>query len=122
MAKDAPGTMAFLQACEKVRASIEKLEGWDACLALTICLAECIVFGNSKDDNPDEELRLAGVIKALGGITADMMTGDKGDDGDDDDDEEGPRPPFPELLHKLLEHRRAVKPRAVAPATRTKEK
>ena len=99
---------AFLLTLDSIREAIKDLEGWDACLALTICLSECVVYGNSDDDDPDEALRLAHTIRVLGNITADMMAGD--DDGDDDDDDAPrPSPPSADLLHKFLEHRRATK-------------
>ena len=100
---------AFLQTLDSIREAIKDLQGWDACLALTICLSECVVYGNSDDDDPDDEaLRLANTIRVLGDITTDMMAGD--DDGDDDgDDAPRPSPPSVDLLRKFLEHRRATK-------------
>ena len=99
---------AFLQTLDSIREAIKDLQGWDACLALTICLSECIVYGNSEDDNPDEALRLAHTIRVLGDITSDMMAGDV--DGDDDgDNAPRPSPPSVDLLRKFLEHRRATK-------------
>jgi hypothetical protein len=105
---DNPATAAaFLLALDSIRDAIKDLQGWDACLALTICLSECVVFGNAEDD-PDEALRLARTIRVLGDITTDMMAGD--DDGDDDGDEAArPSTPSPDLLRKFLEHRRATK-------------
>ena len=95
---------AFLQTLDSIREAIKDLQGWDACLALTICLSECVVYGNSDDDDPDDEaLRLANTIRVLGDITTDMMAGD---DGDDDP---RPSPPSVDLLRKFLEHRRATK-------------
>ena len=107
---DAPATAAaFLLALDSIRQAIKDLPGWDACLALTICLSECVVYGNSDDDDPDDEaLRLANTIRVLGDITTDMMAGD--DDGDDDGDHDPrPSPPSVDLLRKFLEHRRATK-------------
>ena len=106
----APATAAaFLLALDSIRDAIKDLQGWDACLALTICLSECVVYGNSDDDDPDDEaLRLANTIRVLGDITTDMMAGDE--DGDDDgDDALRPSPPSADLLRKFLEHRRATK-------------
>ena len=103
---------AFLLALENVRTVIKDLPGWDACLALTICLAECIVYGNSKNDDPDQALRLAQTVTALGDIITDMMAEDDagGDDGDlGDDNTPRPSPQPPDLLRKFLEHRRATK-------------
>jgi hypothetical protein len=34
---------AFLLALDSIRKAIKDVKGWDACLALTICLSECIV-------------------------------------------------------------------------------
>ena len=106
---DDPATAAaFLLALYSIRKAIKDLQGWDACLALTICLSECVVYGNSEDDDPDEALRLSRTIRVLGDITTDMMAGD--DDGDDDgDDAPRPSPPSADLLRKFLEHRRATK-------------
>jgi hypothetical protein len=99
---------AFLLTLDSIREAIKDLQGWDACLALTICLSECVVYGNSDDDDPDKALRLANTIRVLGDITTDMMAGD--DDGDDDgDDAPRPSPPSADLLRKFLEHRRATK-------------
>jgi len=105
----APATAAaFLLALDSIRDAIKDLQGWDACLALTICLSECVVYGNSEDGDPDEALRLAHTIRILGDITSDMMAGD--DDGDDDgDDAPRPSPRSTDLLRKFLEHRRATK-------------
>ena len=103
----APATAAaFLLALDSIRDAIKDLQGWDACLALTICLSECVVYGNSEDDDPDEALRLAHTIRVLGDITTDMMAGDE--DGDDDGALH-PSPPSADLLRKFLEHRRATK-------------
>jgi len=108
---DAPATAAaFLLALDSIRQAIKDLPGWDACLALTICLSECVVYGNTDNDGPDEALRLARTIRVLGDITTDMMAGD--DDGDNDgDDAPRPSPPSAALLRKFLEHRRATKTR-----------
>jgi len=105
---DDPAIDAFLLAVDNIRGSIKDLVGWDACLALIVCLAECIVFGNSEDDAPDEAIRLAQTIRVLGDITLEMIIGD--DDWKDEGDEDPrPSPPSPDLLRKLLEHRRATK-------------
>jgi hypothetical protein len=106
---DDPATSAeFLVALDNIREAIKDLQGWDACLALTICLSESVVYGNSEDDDPDKALRLAHTIRVLGDITTDMMAGD--DDGDDDDDDAPrPSPPSTDLLRKFLEHRRVTK-------------
>ncbi|HEY7086050.1 MAG TPA: hypothetical protein VH519_14670 [Hyphomicrobiaceae bacterium] len=99
---------AFLLTLDSIREAIKDVQGWDACLALTICLSECVVYGNSDDDDPDQALRLANTIRVLGDITTDMMAGY--DDGDDDgDDAPRPSPPSADLLRKFLEHRRATK-------------
>jgi len=99
---------AFLLALYSIRKAIKDLQGWDACLALTICLSECVVYGKSEDDDPDKALRLAHTIRVLGDITSDMMTGDDGGD-DYGDDAPRPSPPSADLLRKFLEHRRATK-------------
>ena len=101
---------AFLLACGNIRESIKDMPGWDACLALTQCLAECIVFGNSENDNPDQAVRLAQTVNVLGEMVSDILTGDE-DDGPDDDEEPGPSPPSPapDLLRKLLERRRTTR-------------
>ena len=106
---DDPATAAaFLVTLDSIREAIKDLQGWDACLALTICLSECIVYGNSEDDDPDEALRLAHTIRVLGDITTDKIAGD--DDGDDDgNDTPRPSPPSANLLRKFLGHRRATK-------------
>ena len=107
---DDPATAAaFLRALDSIREAVKDLRGWDACLALTICLSECVVYGNSEDDDPDEALRLAHTIRVLGDITTDMMAGDDDDDDDDGDDAPRPSPSSPDLLRKFLEHRRATK-------------
>jgi hypothetical protein len=99
---------AFLLTLDSIREAIKDVQGWDACLALTIFLSECVVYGNSDDDDPDQALRLANTIRVLGDITTDMMAGY--DDGDDDgDDAPRPSPPSADLLRKFLEHRRATK-------------
>jgi len=93
-------------AIEDIRGTIKDLDGWDACLVLIICLAECVAFGNSADDDFDEAMRLAQTMKALGDIVGEMMAGDHGgDDGGDEDPK--PSPPSPDLLRKLLERRKA---------------
>jgi hypothetical protein len=106
---DDPATAAaFLLALDSIREAIKDLQGWDACLALTICLSQCIVYGNCEDDDPNEVLRLAKTIRVLGDITTDMIAGD--DDGDDDgDDTPRSSPPSADLLRKFLENRRATK-------------
>ena len=93
-----------------IRNAIKDIDGWDACLALILCLSECIVFGNSNDDAPDEALRLGQAVKVLGDTVVDMMTADDDDDGPDDE-EPRPSPPPTDLLRKLLERRRATKAR-----------
>src|SRR5262249_34664938 len=35
---------AFLLTLDSIREAIKDLQGWDACLALTICLSECVVY------------------------------------------------------------------------------
>jgi hypothetical protein len=107
--EDDAATAAFLQATEDIQKAIKDIDGWDACLALTLCLAECIVFGNSKHDTPDEAMRLAQTIRVLGDVAADLMADD--DDWDDDDDNSRPSPPSPDLLRKFLERRRTAKDR-----------
>jgi hypothetical protein len=106
-ADDDPAAAAFLRAGDKIREAVKDITGWDACLALTICLAECIVFGNSPDDEPDEAIRLAQTVKVLGEVVTDMMAGD--DEDGPDDKEPRPSPPSPDLLRRLLERRRAIK-------------
>jgi hypothetical protein len=102
------GTAAFLRATEDVQKAIKDIDGWDACLALTLCLAECIVNGNSEHDSPDEARRLAQTMKVLGDVALDLMT--DGDDLDDDDNSH-PSPRSPDLLRKFLERRRIAKDR-----------
>jgi len=107
MKDDDQAYAAFLVASDKIRDAIKALPGWDACLTLTICLAECIVHGNSEDDDPGcGAPRLANTIRVLGDVTLDMMA--DGDDGEDPDDEDHPRPSpsSPDLLRKLLDRRR----------------
>jgi hypothetical protein len=111
MADDDPALAAFLLAGDNIRDAIKDIDGWDACLALTICLAECIVCGNSKNDNPDEAMRLAQTVKVLGDIVVDLMSDDDDDDDDGDDEDPSPRPLSPDLLRKLLESRRTTKVR-----------
>jgi hypothetical protein len=99
-------TTAFLLAGDKIREAIKDIDAHDACLALTMALAECVVFGNSEDDQPDEAMRLAHAVRLLGDVAMDMMS----DDYDRDDDSDGdsrPSPPSADLLRKLLERRRA---------------
>jgi hypothetical protein len=78
-------------------------------LALTLCLAECVVNGNSERDSPNEAMRLAQTMRVLGDVAADLMADD--DDWDDDDDNSRPSPPSPDLLRKFLERRRTAKDR-----------
>jgi hypothetical protein len=101
---------AFLLACGNIRESVKDMSGWDACLALTQCLAECIVFGNSENDNPDQAVRLAQTVNVLGEMVSDILTG-VDDHGPDDEEEPGPSPPSPapDLLRKLLERRRITR-------------
>jgi hypothetical protein len=101
------GTAAFLKATEDIQKAIKDIEGWDACLALTLCLAECIVFGKSERDTPDEGRRLAKTMKVLGDVALGLM----GNDDDRDDDDENSRPPSssPDLLRKFLDRRRTAK-------------
>jgi hypothetical protein len=112
---DDPETAAFLRALDNIRGAIKGVPGWDACLALTICLAECIVYGNSEEDvDHDETMRLAQTVRALGDIIVDMMA-DVGAEGDDDGEETSrPSPPSPDLLRKFLERRRPISPEGSA--------
>jgi hypothetical protein len=99
-------TTAFLLAGDKIREAIKDIDAHDACLALTMALAECVVFGNSEDDEQDEAMRLAHAVRLLGDVAMDMMSGDY----ERDDDSEGdsrPSPPSADLLRRLLERRRA---------------
>ena len=80
---DDPQFAAFARALDNITKSIDGLDGHVARLALTISLAESIVFG--EDDNIDDELRLPFVLRTLGDIVADMMLGPGDDDWDDDD-------------------------------------
>jgi hypothetical protein len=107
--KDDAATAAFLRATENIQKAIRDIDGWDACLALTLCLAECIVFGNSEHDTADEAMRLAQTMKVLGDVALDLMAGE--DDWDEDDDHSHPSPPSPDLLRKFLERRRTAKDR-----------
>ena|SRR6478672_387853 len=109
MADDDPATAAFLLAADNIRNAIKDIDGWDACLALTICLAECIVVGNSEHDAPDEAMRLAQTVKVLGDIVVDLMSDGDEDDGGSDDEGPAPHRPAPDLLRKLLERRRVRK-------------
>jgi hypothetical protein len=95
---DDPETAAFLRALDNIRGAIKNVPGWDARLALTFCLAECIVVGNSEDDDRDRAMRLAQAIRVLGDITVDIMA------------DVVPSPPSPDLLSKFLERRRTIKP------------
>jgi hypothetical protein len=106
--EDDAATAAFLQATKDIQKAIKDIDGWDACLALTLCLAECIVFGNSKHDSPDEAMRLAQTMKVLGDVALDLMAGDDAWD-DDGDDNSHPSPPSPDLLRKFLDRRRTAK-------------
>jgi hypothetical protein len=103
---DDPQFAAFIRALENIKKCVDGLDGHDARVALTISLADSIVFG---DDDMDDELRLPFVLRTLGGIVADMMLGPGDDDWDDDDP---PPPPHPstDLLRKLIERRRATQP------------
>jgi hypothetical protein len=109
MADDDPATAAFLLAADNIRNAIKDIDGWDACLALTVCLAECIVVGNSERDAPDEAMRLAQTVKVLGDIVVDLMSDGDEDDGGSGDEGPAPHRPAPDLLRKLLERRRAKK-------------
>ena len=104
--EDDPAMAAFLRAGDEIGIAIKDLSGWDACLALIIALARCIVVGNSMDDEPDAGLRLAQSMQALGDVVGDMMIGDWPGGRDEDP---RPSPPSPDLLRKLLEQRRAAK-------------
>jgi len=110
---------AFLDTIQKIRTLVEPLEGNDARLALTICLAESVLFG-SKDDNDDSELRLAFAVRHLGTIVTDILTYD--DDDDRDGDNKPPSPTWPPTgpLAKLLEGRRSMKAAMGRPPTKGK--
>jgi hypothetical protein len=99
----------FHAACDKVRKSVEGLEGLHARLALAIVLAECVVFGSSDDEPQGRDLRLAFAMESLSSIAADIMTDAPGDD-DGGEDDEGPVPSSPDPLRKLLDRRRKVRP------------
>jgi len=103
--EDGAATAAFLQATENIQKAIKDIDGWDACLALTLCLAECIVFGNSEQDTPDEARRLAQTMKVLGDVALDLMADD--DDWDDDDNSQPPSSSA-DLLRKFLDRRRTA--------------
>ena len=113
--------MAFLDTLEKIRALIEPLEGPDARLALTICLAKSILFG-SKDDDDDSELRLAFALRNLGTIVTDILTDDDDDGRDGDDEPKSPPLPPTGPLAKLLEGRRSMKAAKGRPPTKDKTK
>jgi hypothetical protein len=100
---DDPQFIAFIRALENIKKCVD---GHDARVALTISLADSIVFG---DGDIDDELRLPFVLRALGDIVADMMLGPGDDDWDGDED---PPPPHPstDLLRKLIERSRATQP------------
>ena len=99
-------TAAFLLAGDKIREAVKDIDAHDACLALTMALAECVVFGNSADDEPDEAMRLAQAVRLLGDVALDMMSGDYDrDDASDGDARSSSRVPDP--LRKLLERRKA---------------
>ncbi len=101
-------TAAFLLARDKIREAISDVDAHDACLALTMALAECVVFGNAQDDEPDEAMRVAHAVRLLGDVALDMMSGHY----DRDDDSEGgsrPSPPSADPLRRLLERRKASK-------------
>jgi hypothetical protein len=109
-----PEFIVFMNAGDGVQTAINALPDWDACLVLTLALAECVVHGNSKEGEWDCTLpliKLAQTIRVLGDVVGDMVGGrDDDDDGDDDgEDNEDPRPPSPDLLRKLLERRKAAK-------------
>jgi hypothetical protein len=108
--EDDAAIAAFLQATQNIQNAIKDIEGWDACLALTLCLAECIVFGKSERDTPDEGRRLAKTIKVLGDVALDLMGND--DDWDDDDENSRPSSSSPDLLRKFLDRRRTAKDRS----------
>jgi hypothetical protein len=91
-----PATAAFMLARDKILAAIMNLAGWGACLALTICLAECVVHTTTEND--ERARRLAQVINVLGDVTLSLM-------GDDREWEDS-GPPAPDLLRKLLEQRK----------------
>jgi hypothetical protein len=101
-------TAAFLLAGDKIREAIKDIDAHDACLALTMALAECVVFGNSEDDEPDEAMRLAHAVRLLGDVAMDMMSGDY-DQDDDSDGDSRPPPPSADPLRRLLERRKASK-------------
>jgi hypothetical protein len=114
MNEENPEFEAFMQAGDGVQTSIKGLQDWDACLVLTLALAECVVYGNSREGEAEGTqplIRLAQTIRVLGDVVGEMVGGrDDDDDGDDDaEDNEGPRPPSPDLLRKLLERRKAAK-------------
>jgi hypothetical protein len=90
--------------------AIKDIEGWDACLALTLCLAECIEFGKSERNTPDEARRLAKTMKVLDDVAPDLMGND--DDWDDDDDNSQPPSSSADLLRKFLDRRRTATDRS----------
>ena len=108
--EDDAATAAFLQATQNIQNAIKDIEGWDACLALTLCLAECIVIGKSERDTPDAARRLAKTMKVLGDVALDLMGND--DDWDDDDDNSQPSSSSRDLLRKFLDRRRTAKDRS----------
>jgi hypothetical protein len=89
--------------------AIKDIEGWDACLALTLCLAECIEFGKSERNTPDEARRLE-TMKVLDDVAPDLMGND--DDWDDDDDNSQPPSSSADLLRKFLDRRRTATDRS----------
>jgi hypothetical protein len=93
-----PKLLAWESACEDVRKRLETIDAHDRRLALTLLLAEYIVF-----DEPEEnaDLRLAIAIKALGDAVLEIAMDEDGDDGEDDREDR-----IAKATHKLLSSRK----------------
>jgi hypothetical protein len=94
--EDDPAKAAFLQAFDNVSEAIKDLPDRDACLALTLVLANRIVRGNpDSEDGTAPMSLLAQSIKVLGDVVRRHVDGDDDDDdvdGDGDNEEQPPRP------------------------------
>jgi hypothetical protein len=96
MSNDDPKVLAWESACEDVRKRLETIDAHDRRLALTLLLAEGIIF-----DEPEgsADLRLATTIKALGHAVLDLS--EDGDDGEDDREDR-----IAKASHELLSSRK----------------
>src|SRR5262249_25566923 len=66
-------TKAFLAAVDDIQIAIADLAGWDACLALILCLSnECV----DSEDESERQVRITQTLQVLGDTVSDLLTQD----------------------------------------------